>query len=72
VEAERYTQPGEAHDEEPPMQAGGFRIDLTKVPGSIAGMFTVANASLRAGWTLGERLREILRLRSAFEHECHT
>ena len=40
--------------------------------GSIAGMFTVANASLREGWTLGDRLREIIRLRSAFEHECHT
>jgi len=35
-------------------------------------MFTVANTSLRQGWTLGERLREIIRLRSAFEHECHT
>ena len=54
------------------MQAGGFRIDLSRVPVPIAAMFTVANASLREAWTLGERLREIIRLRSAFEHECHT
>ena len=54
------------------MNPGGFRIDLSKVPGPIVGMFTQANAALRGSWTLSERLREIIRLHSAFEHECHT
>ena len=54
------------------MNPGGFRIDMAKVPVSIAAMFTMANAALRSGWTLGDRLREIIRLHSAFEHECHT
>ena len=54
------------------MNPGGFRIDMSRVPVPILGMFTAANASLRAGWTLPERLREIIRLRSAFEHQCHT
>jgi hypothetical protein len=54
------------------MKPGGFRIDLGAVPGPILAMFLTANASLRAGWTLGARLREIIRLYSAFEHACHT
>lgn len=54
------------------MNAGGFRIDLGAVPVPILAMFTTANATLRTHWTLGERLREIIRLYSAFENECHT
>ena len=54
------------------MNPGGFRIDLSKVPGPIAGMFIGANATLRSAWTLSERLRELIRLYSAFEHQCHT
>ena len=54
------------------MNPGGFRIDLSKVPGPIVGMFITANAALRAAWTMNERLRELIRLHSAFEHECHT
>ena len=51
------------------MNPGGFRIDLSKVPGPIVGMFITANAALRAAWTMNERLRELIRLHSAFEHE---
>jgi len=54
------------------MHPGGFRIDLGAVPGPILAMFVGANAALRGAWTLPERLREIIRLYSAFEHECHT
>lgn len=54
------------------MNPGGFRIDLGRVPGPILGLFVTANTALRASWTLGERLREMIRLHSAFEHECHT
>jgi hypothetical protein len=54
------------------MYPGGFRIDPTRVPGPIAAMFIAANAALRGAWTLSERLREVIRLYSAFEHECHT
>ena len=54
------------------MRPGGFRIDLSKVPGPILAMSVQNNAALRGAWTLGERLREIIRLYSAFEHECHT
>jgi alkylhydroperoxidase family enzyme len=54
------------------VQPGGFRIDPATVPGPILLMFHTANATLRSSWTLPERLREIIRLRSAFEHDCHT
>ena len=54
------------------MNPGGFRIDMGALPGSIGEMFITANTALRGGWTLGERLREIIRLYSAFEHQCHT
>ncbi len=54
------------------MNPGGFRIDLGAVPGPIVAMFVTANAALRSAWTLSERLREIIRLYSAFEHQCHT
>ena len=54
------------------MNPGGFRIDLRSVPGPILAMFTAANSALRGSWTLGDRLREIVRLYSAFEHQCHT
>ena len=54
------------------MDPGGFRIDLRTVPGPILGMWTEANTTLRGAWTLSERIREIIRLYSAFENECHT
>ena len=54
------------------MTPGGFRLDLRRIPGPILGMFVSANQTLRSAWTLGERLREIIRLYSAFEQECHT
>ena len=54
------------------MRPGGFRIDLSKVPGPIVAMSVQNNAALRGAWTLGERTREIIRLFSAFEHDCHT
>jgi hypothetical protein len=54
------------------MNPGGFRIDPGAMPPSILAMFVEANATLRAAWTLGDRLLEIIRLYSAFEHECHT
>jgi len=54
------------------MHPGGFRIDLATVPGPILGMFVSANAALRGSWTLSERLRELIRLFSAYENQCHT
>lgn len=54
------------------MNPGGFRIDLTKVPAPILAMFSEINATLRGAWTLSERTREIIRLYSAFENQCHT
>ena len=54
------------------MNPGGFRIDLSRVPGPILGMFTATNATLRSAWTLSERIREIIRLYSAVENDCHT
>ena len=54
------------------MQPGGFRLDLSTIPGPILGMFVAANQTLRAAWTLPERTLELIRLHSAFEHECHT
>jgi len=54
------------------MNPGGFRIDLAKVPGPILALFITANTALRGAWTLSERLREIIRLYSASEHQCHT
>ena len=54
------------------MNPGGFRSDMTRSPGPILGMFVTANAALRGAWTPSERLRELVRLYSAFEHECHT
>ena len=54
------------------MNPGGFRIDLSRVPGPIVAMFVQANGQFRGAWTLGDRLREIIRLWSAFEYECHT
>ncbi len=54
------------------MNPGGFRIELAGVPGPILGMFVEANAALRGAWTLDERLLEVIRLFSAFEHQCHT
>jgi hypothetical protein len=54
------------------MNPGGFRIDLSTVPGPIVGLWTAANAMLRGAWTMSERLRELIRLHSAFEHQCHT
>jgi hypothetical protein len=59
-------------EQEDPMNPGGFRIDLSKVPGPILAMSVQNNAALRGAWTLGERTREIIRLFSAFEHDCHT
>ena len=54
------------------MNPGGFRIDMRRIPGPILGMFVTANAALRGAWTPSERLRELVRLYSAFEQECHT
>lgn len=54
------------------MNPGGSRIDLRSVPGPILGMFTEINYTLRGAWTLSERIREIIRLYSAFENQCHT
>jgi hypothetical protein len=54
------------------MNPGGFRINLQTVPGPILGMFSATNATLRGAWTLSERIREIIRLYSAVENECHT
>jgi len=54
------------------MHPGGFRIDLSKVPGPIVAMSVQNNAALRGAWTLSERIREIIRLFSAFEHGCHS
>jgi len=54
------------------MHPGGFRLDLSKIPGPILGMFVAANQTLRSAWTLSDRILEIIRLFSAFEHECHT
>ena len=54
------------------MNPGGFRIELTGVPGPILAMFVQANAALRGAWSLDARLLEVIRLYSAFEHECHT
>lgn len=48
------------------------RIDFAKLPPGILSMFIQANSALRESWTLSERLLEIIRLHSAFEHECHT
>lgn len=55
-----------------PMRPGGFRLDLSKIPPPILGLFVTANQTLRAAWTLPERTLELVRLHSAFEHECHT
>lgn len=54
------------------MNPGGFRIDLQKVPAPMLGMFSEINATFRGAWTLSERTREIIRLYSAFENQCHT
>jgi hypothetical protein len=54
------------------MNPGGFRIDLSKVPAPMLGMFSEINATFRSAWTLSERTREIIRLYSAFENQCHT
>ena len=54
------------------MTPGGFRIDLATVPLPILTMWMDANTALRGSWTLGERLREIIRLWSAAHHGCHT
>jgi hypothetical protein len=54
------------------VRSGDLRVDLRQVPGPIAGMFLAANQTLRDQWTLSERLREIVRLYSAFENDCHT
>ena len=54
------------------MNPGGFRIDLSKVPAAMLGMFSELNATFRGAWTLPERTREIIRLYSAFENQCHT
>ena len=54
------------------MIPGGFRVDLRAIPAPILTLFVEANATLRGAWTLGDRLLEIIRLYSAFEHECHT
>ena len=54
------------------MQPGGFRVSLAALPRPILMLFVEANATLRGAWTLGPRLLEIIRLYSAFEHECHT
>ena len=54
------------------MHPGGFRIDPARVPAPIAAMFITANATLRGAWTLNERLRELIRLYSASEQQCHT
>ncbi|MFP6655961.1 MAG: hypothetical protein VCB25_10050 [Myxococcota bacterium] len=54
------------------MNPGGFRIDLSGVPGPILAMTAQASAALREAWTLDERLLELIRLFSAFEHQCHT
>lgn len=54
------------------MRPGGFRIDLSTVPSPILLMFSEAHQTLRRNWTLPIRLLEIIRLYSAFEHDCHT
>ena len=54
------------------MTPGGFRIDITAVPASVVMLFVEAVEALRSGWTLSPRLLEIIRLSSAFEHDCHT
>jgi len=54
------------------MIPGGFRVDLRALPAPILSLFVEANARLRGAWTLSERLLEIIRLFSAYEHECHT
>lgn len=54
------------------MNPGGFRIDLSQTPGPILGMFIASNTALRGSWTMSERLRELVRLFSAYEHQCHT
>ncbi len=54
------------------MNPGGFRIDLGALPVPIITLFIEANAKLRGAWTLSDRLLEIIRLFSAYEHQCHT
>lgn len=56
----------------PAVQPGGFRVDPANVPAPILMMFHAADETLRGSWTLPERLRELIRLHSAFEHDCHT
>ncbi|MBW2273969.1 MAG: hypothetical protein JRG96_11910 [Deltaproteobacteria bacterium] len=54
------------------MKPGGFRVDLGALPTPILTLFIQANLALRQSWTLSDRLLEIIRLFSAYEHECHT
>ena len=54
------------------MNPGGFRVDFSALPIPIVTMFIEANTTLRGAWTLSERLLEIIRLFSAYEHQCHT
>ncbi len=54
------------------MNPGGFRVALGAMPAPILTLFIEANATLRRSWTLGDRLLEIVRLFSAYEHQCHT
>ena len=49
-----------------------MRVDVTRIPGPIMGMFLQQNATLRGSWTLGERIRELIRLYSANEQRCLT
>jgi len=54
------------------MKPGGFRVDLGALPLPILTLFIEANTTLRRSWALGDRLLEIIRLFSAYEHQCHT
>ena len=54
------------------MQPGGFRIGLEGIPAPILMMFSQAHEALRQHWTLSMRALEIIRLHSAFQHDCHT
>ncbi len=54
------------------MTPGGFRIDLAAVPVPVLMLFVAAIDTLRSEWTMSPRLLEIVRLASAFEHDCHT
>ena len=54
------------------MQPGGFRVALEGVPGPILMMFVQAHQTLRQHWTLSLRMLEVIRLHSAFQHDCHT